>query len=148
MTPSEQEGIEPGPEGSLVPPAACATRASLPSDTGDTQPWWRTYERRPALETFVGRASYYADALAGRRTASGEPYEPAALTAAHRSLPFGTVVRVTRLDTGASVVVRINDRGPFGSRTRIVDLSRAAAEALGMVRRGIVEIRLEVLERP
>lgn len=95
-----------------------------------------------------GRASYYSDTLAGNPTASGEPYDPAALTAAHRTLPFGTRVRVTRLDDERSVEVRINDRGPFGRRDRIIDLSRAAAERLGMIRAGVIRVRIEVLELP
>ena len=68
----------------------------------------------------VGEASYYADKYAGRTTASGDVYDPNAMTAAHKSLPFGTRVRVTRLDTGASVTVRINDRGPFRDRKSVV----------------------------
>lgn len=96
-------------------------------------------------EVREGRASYYADSLAGNRTASGEPYDPRALTAASRDLPFGTRVRVTRIDTGATVVVRINDRGPFRDESRILDLSRAAAEQLDMIREGVVDIRAEVL---
>lgn len=96
-----------------------------------------------------GRASYYSDSLAGRSTASGEPYDPTELTAASRDLPFGTRVRVVRLgpddEALASVVVRINDRGPFRDRRRILDLSRAAAERLDMVRAGVVRIRAEVL---
>lgn len=96
-----------------------------------------------------GRASYYSDALAGRSTASGEPYDPRAFTAASRDLPFGTRVRVTRVDEAgndlATVVVRINDRGPHRDRRRILDLSRAAAEQLDMIRAGVVRIRAEVL---
>ncbi|MCU0675531.1 MAG: septal ring lytic transglycosylase RlpA family protein [Myxococcota bacterium] len=96
-----------------------------------------------------GRASYYSDRLAGRSTASGEPYQPTELTAASRDLPFGTRVRVHRLDADgrsvASVVVRVNDRGPFRDHARILDLSRAAAEALDMIRAGVVSIRAEVL---
>lgn len=115
---------------------------------GSPAGWWDAYAQRPALESFEGRASYYADSLAGRSTASGEPYDPAARTAASRSLPFGTVLRVIRPDTGASVIVRVNDRGPFGDRRRVLDLSRAAAEALDMIRRGVSEVRVEVLERP
>ncbi len=95
-----------------------------------------------------GRASYYSDRLAGRSTASGEPYDPHKLTAASRDLPLGTRVRVTRRDTGAQVVVRVNDRGPFGDRRRILDLSRAAAERLGMIRRGVVPITAEILSLP
>jgi rare lipoprotein A len=110
--------------------------------------WWDAYAERPALESFEGRASYYADSLAGRSTASGQPYDPTARTAASRTLPFGTVLRVIRPDTGASVIVRVNDRGPFGDRRRVLDLSRAAAEALDMIRRGVADVRVEVLERP
>ncbi len=98
-----------------------------------------------ALETRTGRASYYSDALAGRSTASGEPYDPGELTAAPRDLPVDTRVRVTRVDTGESVVVRVNDRGPFGDRRRIIDLSRAAAERLHMIREGVIEVRVEIL---
>ena len=92
-----------------------------------------------------GLATYYADSLAGNKTASGEIYRPALLTAAHRKLPFGTKVRVVRLSNGRSVVVTINDRGPFAGKGRIIDLSRAAAERLQMIRAGVVEVRIEVL---
>lgn len=105
-------------------------------------------DERSVLEILRGRASYYSDRLAGRRTANGDRYDPSALTAASRDLPFGTLVRVVRVDTGASVVVRINDRGPHRDRTRILDLSRAAAEALDMMRAGVIDIRAEILERP
>lgn len=105
-----------------------------------------------ALETgdeARGRASYYANEFAGEPTASGEPYDPTAFTAAHPDLPFGTRVRVTRIgsDSGASVVVRINDRGPF-SEDRIIDLSRAAAEEIGMIQAGVVRVKLTVLDAP
>ena len=103
-------------------------------------------ERRGTGEVIEGRASYYSDSLAGNRTANGERYDPRALPAASRELPFGTMLRVTRVDTGASVIVRVNDRGPFGRRTRVLDLSRAAAERLGMIRAGVVSVRAEVLE--
>ncbi len=93
-----------------------------------------------------GVASYYADSLAGRPTASGEPYDPTDLTCAHRTLPFGTLVEVKR-DDGRSVIVRVNDRGPFGKKKRLVDLSRRAAEELGMVRAGVVNVTLRVLGR-
>lgn len=101
----------------------------------------------PAAEVAAqeGEASYYSDELAGRKTASGERYDPKALTAAHRTLPFGSLVRVTRADTGRSVVVRITDRGPFGRERRIIDLSKAAAKELDMLRAGVVPVRVEVL---
>lgn len=91
-----------------------------------------------------GLATYYADSLAGNKTASGERYDPGALTAAHRSLPFGTVVDVTRSD-GRSVRVRINDRGPFAGKKRIIDLSRRAAEEIGMIRDGVVAVTIAVV---
>ncbi|MDX1546340.1 MAG: septal ring lytic transglycosylase RlpA family protein [Rhodothermales bacterium] len=91
-----------------------------------------------------GEASYYSDQLAGNATASGEPYDPVQLTAAHRTLPLGSRVRVTNLRTDESVVVRINDRGPFAKR-RVIDLSRAAAKRLGMLRAGTAPVRLELL---
>ncbi|MEE9101430.1 MULTISPECIES: septal ring lytic transglycosylase RlpA family protein [Pseudomonas] len=92
-----------------------------------------------------GTASYYGKAHHGKRTASGERFNLNALTAAHRTLPFGTQVKVTNLDNGRSVVVRINDRGPF-RRGRIIDLSRAAAEQLNMLRSGTAPVRLESLD--
>ncbi|MFO0588717.1 MAG: septal ring lytic transglycosylase RlpA family protein [Polyangiaceae bacterium] len=94
-----------------------------------------------------GIASYYADSLAGRPTASGEPYDPKDFTAAHRTLPFGTIVEVTRED-GQTVRVRINDRGPFGKKKRILDLSRAAARAIGLDRAGIAMVTVTVISAP
>lgn len=98
----------------------------------------------PALGAFEGLASWYGPGFAGRRTASGEVFDPNALTAAHRSLPFGTVVRVVNLDNRRSVEVRINDRGPF-KPDRVIDLSRAAAEALDMIGSGVGPVRVEPL---
>jgi rare lipoprotein A len=95
-----------------------------------------------------GKASYYADSLAGNHTANGDIYDPKKHTGASRDLPFGTVVRVVRKDNGRSTQVRINDRGPFGKKRRIIDLSRAAAEDLDMIRAGVVDVRVEVLEEP
>ncbi|MBL4634238.1 MAG: septal ring lytic transglycosylase RlpA family protein [Kofleriaceae bacterium] len=93
----------------------------------------------------TGKASWYGGKFHGRKTASGERFNKNALTAAHRKLPFGTKVRVTHLGNGKSVIVRINDRGPFGNRGRILDLSEAAATRLGMKRAGVARIKLEVL---
>lgn len=90
-----------------------------------------------------GLASYYSDYHQGRKTASGEPFDQAAMTAAHPSLAFGTRVRVTRIDTGRDVVVRINDRGPFVPG-RIIDLSYAAAEKLDMLDSGVAQVRVSV----
>jgi rare lipoprotein A len=99
----------------------------------------------PAPESEEGDASYYGTGFYGRRTASGEVFRPGTLTAAHRTLPFGSCVRVTVVDTGRTVEVRINDRGPFVSG-RILDVSETAAQALGMVGRGVVRVRLTVCE--
>lgn len=96
----------------------------------------------------AGYATFYGARLAGRRTASGERFDPSAFTAAHRTLPLGTWIDVQRADTGARVVVRVNDRGPFGDQRRIVDLSRAAAEQLDMIRQGVVPVRLRTLGGP
>ncbi|HMB94243.1 MAG TPA: septal ring lytic transglycosylase RlpA family protein, partial [Rhodothermales bacterium] len=90
-------------------------------------------------------ASYYHASLAGNFTASGERYDPQDLTAAHRTLPFGTRLRITNMRNGKSVVVRINDRGPF-VKGRGIDLSRAAAELLGIVRRGIARVTIQELD--
>jgi len=97
--------------------------------------------------TQQGIASLYSDALHGRRTASGERYDKSALTAAHKNLPLGSEVRVTRVKTGDSVVVRINDRGPF-VKGRIIDLSRRAARELGIIQKGTAKVRIEVISRP
>jgi len=87
----------------------------------------------------------YANDFAGRKTASGEPFNPTALTMAHRMLPFGTRVRVTNLENQRSVEVVVNDRGPFVSG-RIADLSEAAARRIGMVAGGVVEAILDILQ--
>lgn len=91
-----------------------------------------------------GMASYYGKSFAGRRTASGEAFDPQDLTAAHRTLPFGSRVRVTNPRNGRSVVVRINDRGPF-TRGRTIDLSQRAAEQVGIVQAGHGEVELTLL---
>jgi rare lipoprotein A len=94
-----------------------------------------------------GRVSLYGVNFAGKTTASGEPFDPAALTMAHRTLPFGTRVRVTNLKNHLSVEVRVNDRGP-AVRDRIADVSEAAARKLGMTDDGVIEATLEVIELP
>ena len=99
---------------------------------------------RSEPEVEVGLASYYGKRLVGRKTASGERYDKDALTAAHRDYPFGTWVRVTSLNNGKTVLVRINDRGPRRGK-RIIDLSRRAASELGMIYAGVASVRLEVL---
>jgi rare lipoprotein A len=93
----------------------------------------------------IARASWYGFEFAWRHTASGERFNPYRMTAAHRTLPFGTLVRVTNLRNGRSVLVTINDRGPFIER-REIDLSYGAAREIGIIRRGIADVRIELVE--
>jgi rare lipoprotein A len=112
--------------------AGCGLRAPTPWEPGRPQ---------------MGVASWYGPGFHGHATTSGEIYDQDDLTAAHPSLPLGTRARVTNLDTGRSVDVRINDRGPF-VKGRAIDLSYAAAHALGIVGAGTAPVRIEVIERP
>ncbi len=98
-----------------------------------------------AGQTEQGKIAWYGKKFAGRKTASGERFDPQAMTMAHPSLPFGTRVRVTNLATDKSVTVRVNDRGPT-TRDRIADVSAAAARELDMIKQGVIEARLEVIE--
>ncbi|WP_165669966.1 septal ring lytic transglycosylase RlpA family protein [Metapseudomonas otitidis] len=109
--------------------AACSTPGFFSAETGGT------YRED-------GEASYYGARHHGKRSASGERFDQNALTAAHRTLPFGTRVKVTNLNNDRSVVVRINDRGPH-VRGRLIDLSRRAAEALDMLRSGVAPVRVQ-----
>jgi len=93
-----------------------------------------------------GGASYYADKFKGRRTASGEKFRQHKLTAAHKTLPFGTAVRVKNLSNGKTVKVRINDRGPFVSG-RIIDLSKRAARKLGIIQSGVAKVEISYKKR-
>ena len=90
----------------------------------------------------MGTASWYGPGFHGKRTASGERFDQNALTAAHRKLPLGSVVKVTNLDNGRSIVVAINDRGPY-KKGRVIDLSKGAARKLGIVDDGIAKVRIE-----
>ncbi|MFU7528170.1 septal ring lytic transglycosylase RlpA family protein [Qipengyuania sp. ASV99] len=101
-------------------------------------------QREAARPLGAGIASYYGRRFHGRPTASGERFDMTALTAAHRTLPFGSLVRVTNPRNGRSVTVRINDRGPF-TGGRLIDLSRAAAEQIGIVAAGHGQVELELL---
>lgn len=98
--------------------------------------------KAPKVHALEGIASWYGPRF--KKTASGERYDPESMTGAHRTLPFGTLVRVTRVSSQKSVVVRINNRGPY-TRGRVIDLSRAAARELRMMGSGITKVRLEVL---
>jgi rare lipoprotein A len=97
----------------------------------------------------VGLASWYGGGFEGHKTANGERFDPRLFTAAHKTLPFGTWVEVRRVDTGRTVRVRINDRGPNGHvANRIIDLSRRAAEDLDLLREGVVRVELRVVSGP
>lgn len=126
-----------------------SNKGNRPSRAGETlteAQLLARYEGKRPVQVLNGKATYYANSLAGRKTASGEPYLPTVFSAAHRTLPFGTVVRVVRTDTNKYVYVRITDRGPFAGGGRIIDLSYVAAERLGMIRAGVVPVRVEVLK--
>lgn len=99
-------------------------------------------EQTPYTQT--GKASYYSSALEGKLTASGESYDSKSCTAAHKTLPFGTIVHVINLENGKAVKVRINDRGPFAPN-RIIDLSYEAAKTLEMTTKGLVKVRMVVV---
>jgi rare lipoprotein A len=113
--------------------------------------WGCAVHRREAIpprikRVEVGWASWYGKDFHGRRTASGAVYDMYQLTAAHQTLPLGTAVMVTHLNSGKSVMVTVNDRGPF-VKGRIIDLSYAAAQALGMVEEGVARVRVEVFDK-
>jgi rare lipoprotein A len=120
--------------------SGCATVARTPAAPAATPP-----ARAATPGTYVGKASWYGEPHHGRKTASGERYDMHALTAAHRTLPLGTKLRVTNVENGRAVVVRVNDRGPYIDG-RVIDLSRAAARQLGELGDGLFNVRLEVLD--
>ncbi|MBI5471661.1 MAG: septal ring lytic transglycosylase RlpA family protein [Ignavibacteriae bacterium] len=120
--------------------AAAAALSSCSSGYTTTRSNTSNYE-----DELDGVASYYADEFHGRKTSSGEIYDMHALTAAHRTLPFNSIVRVTNLDNNRSVEVRINDRGPFKSK-RVIDLSYRAALEIGLIANGTAPVLIEVLE--
>jgi len=124
--------------------AACATARRGPESPDAGRPATPA-PGTTAPKAQTGRASWYGEPHHGRKTASGEIYDMTQMTAAHRTLPLGTHVRVTNLGNGRSVVVRINDRGPYVGG-RIIDLSQAAARELGAIGAGVVSVRVEVLE--
>ncbi len=141
--PTSADGLAPSETVAEAVYAASATTPAVPvrlvSDASAESP-------QPGTDIDGGRASYYGRELAGNPTASGEPFDPSDLTAAHRTLPLGTRVRVTHARTGESVVVRVNDRGPFHG-DRVIDVSRAAADAIGLTRAGTAEVELERLPK-
>lgn len=129
-------GAEPLPE---PEPSPDASPEQVPDGVASTAP-------EEVLESVTGEASFYADTFEGRRTASGIPFRQNQMVAAHRGYPFGTVLRVTNTGNDRTVNVRVVDRGPFGKQSRILDLSRRAAQELGYVGAGRAQVRVEVLE--
>ncbi|WP_428396196.1 septal ring lytic transglycosylase RlpA family protein [Lichenicoccus sp.] len=124
----------------VTPPVtawAASVHAALAAQARDARLW----AHRKVIQT--GLASWYGRDFAGHRTSSGTRFDPMRLTAAHRTLPLGTRLLVTSRTTGRSVVVTVNDRGPFAGTSRIIDLSRAAAVRLGMVRDGLNRVTLQ-----
>lgn len=128
---------------SFAPP----TEASLAGTENPTEPPLAAASpvSSPAPKPQAGKASFYANRFHGRKTASGRPYRKDGYTAAHRTLPLGTWVRVTNTRNDRSVLVQITDRGPY-ARRRIIDLSRAAASKIGMIQSGTAPVRLEVVQ--
>ena len=104
------------------------------------------YAQKKHITKQKGKASFYADKFEGRKTASGEIFHQSDFTAAHKSLPFGTWVKVTNLDNKKAVIVRINDRGPF-VKGRIIDLSKSAAKEIGKLRKGVFSVSMKVYKK-
>jgi len=103
------------------------------------------HKRFKVGQTWTGLASWYGPKFHGRKTANGERYDMNGLTAAHRRLPFNTIIEVTNLSNGKSCRVRINDRGPFKGR-RILDLSKGAARRIGLIQDGVTEVRIRIIK--
>ena len=125
----------------MLRPFTVALLVLLYSGGGDGHPWSRA-------KVQVGLASFYGPGFNGDRTANGEIFDQRKLVAAHRTLPLGSVVRVTNLENGRDVVLRVIDRGPYGKNHRkgcIIDVSKGAASRLGFVRQGISHVRVEVI---
>jgi len=125
-----------GLESSIAEPVASPEQVSPPEPSKSVGP--------VVVSTHSGEASWYGPGFYGNRTASGEVFRPGTMTAAHRTLPFGTKVRVTNLWNGRRAVVRINDRGPFVGH-RVIDLGHGAAKELGLMTSGVAQVKLEVL---
>jgi rare lipoprotein A len=123
----------------VAAPAVVATPAPVPAPAAVPAP-----VAKAAASVETGKIAWYGKKFAGRRTASGESFNPEALTMAHKTLPFGTRVKVTNLANKKSVILRVNDRGPTQA-DRVGDVSLAAARALGMVRSGVADAELEVV---
>ena len=131
---------------SVVSSTEIQPSANLLNNNSTTKPIIPLRKENIIANTFSGKASWYGPGFHGRPTANGEIFNQNALTAAHPSLSFGTKVKVTNLNNGRSVVVRINDRGPY-SGGRVIDLSAAAARSLKMIRSGVARVKVTVLGR-
>lgn len=118
------------------------TKAKAPGESADTP----SVKMPPAGTKFSGMASFYADDFHGKKTSNGETYDMYGLTAAHKTLPFNTWLEVKNLSNSRTVIVRINDRGPF-IKGRIIDLSYGAAKEIGMIGAGVQEVEIEILRR-
>ena len=146
---SAAPGLADTPHEITSGPVPALAGADVPAIVADPAPAAERAEPVEAVEADAeligqGHASYYGNELAGNRTANGERFNPQAMTAAHRTLPFGTKLRVTNLSNGKSVVVRINDRGPFVKK-RLIDLSLGSARKISMVGAGQAMVKLERL---
>jgi len=160
---SASAAVAPGMASDLASAAAGSTAESVSASSSEPKPLLLPEDVVEALDppavvlpepkvrvvpdvakVITGEASWYGPGFYGNRTANGEIYRRGTLTAAHRTLPFGTKVRVTNLWNGRSAVIRINDRGPFVAH-RVIDLGHGAASTLGLTSSGIAEVRLEVL---
>jgi rare lipoprotein A len=137
--------------GARAPATAIETPLGGPSSQGAASPDdGATAAGAPngRAEVQVGYATWYGASLAGHKMSNGERFNPNAMTAAHRTLPLGTWVEVKRVETGQSVRVRITDRGPWGHEDRIIDLARAAASKIGLVKAGLAKVELRVVSGP
>jgi rare lipoprotein A len=134
----------PRVDGPALPQVAAVDSAAALASPATLEAEGRSATDQVLQQLTGGTASWYGAELAGRRTASGERFNPTEYTAAHRSLPFGSRVRVTFPHTGRSVVVRINDRGPF-DRNRVIDVSQAAARDLGLTATGSGRVELALI---
>lgn len=135
------------PNAGFRPPVTSAIHADAKQGDGDLAFAKGAKAPRVAADQ-TGLATWYGGAFAGKKTANGERFDPKKYTAAHRKLRFGTWVEVRRADTGRTVRVRINDRGPWGDDRRIIDLSRKAAEDLDIIRAGVSRVELRVVSGP
>ena len=143
-TPPLDQAEQPVPEG--TPPAVAAEKQTNPPEPSPSPEVELSRDNKP-VQVETGIASWYGAPYHNRRGSNGEVYNMNAMTAAHRTLPLGSIVRVTNSESGKSAMVRITDRGPF-IEGRVIDLSQAAAKQIGLVQKGTGQVRVEVLKTP